>query len=159
MDDAPPIPHAGVGFPPPLIYAAGLLIGWFIHRNWPLPLTAGASRMREIVAMMFMATWVVLMCWASATFLRAHTTFLPNRPAATLVTNGPYQFTRNPMYVSLGALYIAITLLINSWWPVALLPGVFIAIRIAVVAREERYLASAFPSEYAAYCRRVRRWL
>jgi protein-S-isoprenylcysteine O-methyltransferase Ste14 len=159
MDDAPPIPHAGVGFPPPLLYAAGLFIGWLVHRNWPLPLTAGASQLREVVAMIFMAGWVVLMCWAFATFFRAHTTFLPNRPATTLVTNGPYRFSRNPMYVSFAALYIAVTLLINSWWPMALLPVVFIAVRRAVVAREERYLASAFPAEYAAYCQRVRRWL
>ena len=30
--------HAGVHFPPPLIYAAGLLGGWLINRWWPLPL-------------------------------------------------------------------------------------------------------------------------
>ena len=32
-------------------------------------------------------------------------------------------------------------------------------IQQAVIAREERYLSGAFPEEYAAYRRRVRRWL
>jgi protein-S-isoprenylcysteine O-methyltransferase Ste14 len=159
MDEAPPIPHPGVGFPPPFIYAGGLLLGWWVHRQWPLPLTAGASQLREIVAVVCIGVWLVLMLWASLTFLQARTTFLPNRPARLLVTTGPYTFTRNPMYLSLAALYIGVTLWINSWWPVALLPIVLILIRRAVVAREERYLASAFPSEYSEYCRRVRRWM
>ena len=159
MDEAPPIPHPGIGFPPPLIYAGGLAAGWWVHLRWPLPLTAGASRPREMVAAVCIGVWLVLMLWAFAAFLHAHTTFMPNRPARLLVTNGPYRFTRNPMYLSLAALYIGVTLLINSWWPVALLPIVLILIRRAVVAREERYLASAFPVEYSDYCRRVRRWV
>ena len=69
------------------------------------------------------------------------------------------QVTRNPMYVSLVALYAGVTLLVNTWWPFLFLPFVVIAVDRAVIAREERYLASAFPAEYGAYARRVRRWL
>ena len=84
---------------------------------------------------------------------------LPNLPAARLVTNGPYRITRNPMYVSLVALYLAVSLLLNSWWPVLFLPLVIFVMGLAVIRREERYLAGAFPEEYAAYRRNVRRWL
>ena len=84
---------------------------------------------------------------------------LPSRPAARLVTNGPYRITRYPMYVSLVALYLAVTLLLNSWWPLLFLPIVIFVLGLAVIRREERYLAVAFPEEYAAYSRNVRRWL
>jgi len=63
------------------------------------------------------------------------------------------------MYVSLAALYLAIALIIGSWWPVVLLPLVLLVIQRAVIAREERYLRQRFPAEYPAYCARVRRWL
>ena len=92
-------------------------------------------------------------------FWRSHTTLIPNRRATTLVTAGPHRITRNPMYVSLVALYLGVTLLGNSWWPAVLLPIVVLVVDRAVIAREERYLAAAFPGEYAAYCARVRRWL
>jgi len=63
------------------------------------------------------------------------------------------------MYVSLVALYLAVSLLLNSWWPVLFLPLVIFVMGLAVIRREERYLAAAFPEEYAAYRRNVRRWL
>ena len=75
------------------------------------------------------------------------------------MTAGPYRLTRNPMYVSLAALYVGVSLFANSWWPLLLLPVVLLAVDRAVIAREERYLAGAFPAEYAAYRARVRRWL
>jgi len=63
------------------------------------------------------------------------------------------------MYMSLTALYLGLTIILRSWWPLILLPVVLLIIRRYVIAREERYLAGAFPLEYPAYCARVRRWL
>ena len=155
----PSIPNPGVRFPPPLIYAAGLLVGWLLDRRWPLPMTAPDSPARELLADLCFLVWLAVMVWAFVTFRRARTSTIPNQPAATIVTGGPYRFTRNPMYVSLVALYLAVTLALNSWWPVLFLPLVLLVLLRAVIAREERYLASAFPAEYDAYRRRVRRWL
>jgi len=154
-----PLPHPGVRIPPPFIYVAGFGLGWLLHRWWPLPITASASRVRVVVAAACIVIWLAFMFGAFVMFLRARTAIIPNRPAASLVTSGPYRFTRNPMYVSLVALYIGVTLIIDSWWPLLLLPVVVLVIQRAVIAREERYLASAFPAEYAAYRQRVRRWL
>jgi protein-S-isoprenylcysteine O-methyltransferase Ste14 len=63
------------------------------------------------------------------------------------------------MYVSLVLLYVGVTLALDTWWPLVLLPLVIVAVDRLVIRREERYLAAAFPSEYPAYCRRVRRWV
>jgi protein-S-isoprenylcysteine O-methyltransferase Ste14 len=63
------------------------------------------------------------------------------------------------MYVSLVALYLALALLMNTWWPIVLLPVVILVIDRTVIAREERYLSSAFPNEYGPYRARVRRWV
>ena len=149
----------GVRFPPPFVYAAGILIGWLLHRWWPLPMTAPDSLPRELAAFVFIAIWLALMLSAFAVFRRVRTAIIPNKPARAVVTGGPYRFTRNPMYASLVALYLGLTLVLNSWWPFFLLPLVVVVIQQAVIAREERYLSGAFPDEYAAYRRRVRRWL
>jgi protein-S-isoprenylcysteine O-methyltransferase Ste14 len=112
-----------------------------------------------VVAGICLVIWLALMLGALVNFRRARATIVTVRPAAALVTDGPYRYTRNPMYVSLVALYLGITLLVNSLWPVFLLPMVVLVIQQAVIVREERYLAGAFPTEYAEYCERVHRWL
>jgi protein-S-isoprenylcysteine O-methyltransferase Ste14 len=159
MATSSPPPHAGVHVPPPLLYVAGFLLGWLLHRWWPAPITAGPSTGRMLAAAACVAVYLVIFAAAFLTFRRARTTLIPNRPATRLATGGPYRLTRNPMYVSLAALYLGVALFANSWWPVALLPLVLLVVDRAVIAREERYLAAAFPDEYAAYRARVRRWL
>jgi protein-S-isoprenylcysteine O-methyltransferase Ste14 len=159
MTTSDPRPHAGVNFPPPFVYVAGILVGWLLNRRWRLPLTGGSSSVREALAVLLMVTWLVVSVGAFAAFRRHRTTIIPNRPASAVVTDGPYRYTRNPMYVSLVALYLALALLMNTWWPIVLLPVVILVIDRTVIAREERYLSSAFPNEYGPYRARVRRWV
>ena len=159
MADAAPLPHAGVRFPPPIIYVAGIAGGWALNRWHPLPITAGASPVRVAAGVTGVLLWLAIFLAAAIVFRRARTTLIPNKPAAAIVTGGPYRFTRNPMYVSLVALYLGVTALMNTWWPIVFLPLVVIVVDRFVIAREERYLASAFPDAYGAYAGRVRRWL
>jgi protein-S-isoprenylcysteine O-methyltransferase Ste14 len=151
--------HAGVAFPPPLLYAVPLAVGWLLHRWYPLPITTGRSAIRMILAVICILAYILLFFSAFASFRHARTTLIPNRPAAKLVTSGPYRLTRNPMYLSLVALYLAVTLLVNSWWPLILLPLVVLLVNRTVISREEGYLSQTFPADYAAYRARVRRWL
>lgn len=151
--------NAGVRFPPPFVYVIGIAVGWLLNRWIALPITAGPSRTRNIVAAILALVFLALFVAALTAFRRAHTTLVPNRPATAFVTRGPYAFTRNPMYLGLVALYVAAALWLNSWWVLVLLPVVVLVIDRAVIAREERYLGAAFPAEYSAYRARVRRWL
>jgi protein-S-isoprenylcysteine O-methyltransferase Ste14 len=155
--------HAGVHFPPPFIYVGGIVIGWLLDRAWPWPVTclpgSSASTARLVLAAVLLVGYVALFVAALSAFRRAHTTLIPNRPATAFVTDGPYRWSRNPMYVSLALLYLAAALWVNSWWAVLMLVPVLLLIQTAVIAREERYLSSAFPADYVSYCSRTRRWL
>ncbi len=150
----------GVPFPPPLLFIGGFLLGWWldtrleflIHGTGPGPVQLG-------LGFVLVAGGFLLMLWGITTFVRARTAVMPIRPARTIVTNGPYRFTRNPMYVGLTTAYVGIALLVNMVWPLVTLPAALVALRYLVIAREERHLRQAFPGEYAAYCGRVRRWL
>lgn len=160
MADATRPAHAGVRFPPPLLYVAGVVAGLALHYYWrPLPMTPGASAVRVALGVAAVLVYAALFLGAFTAFRRHHTTLIPNKPATAFVTSGSYRLTRNPMYVSLVALYLGVSAFANSWWPVILLPLVVVAVDRAVIAREERYLASAFPAEYSAYRSRVRRWV
>lgn len=154
-----PLANAGVRFPPPIIFAIGFLAGWLLHRVYPLPILPPATAAREPAGVTVLAVGLAFMLWAFATFIAARTAVIPHHPASRLVTSGPYRFSRNPMYTGLTIAYLGLTLLVNSAWPLLFLPLVIMALLALVIQREERYLQSAFGEEYAAYTRRVRRWL
>ena len=149
--------NPGVRFPPPLLYVAAVVAGWLLDRQWPLPI--GAAGPRRALASLLIAVWAVLTASSFRSFWRKHTSIVPIRPATALVIAGPYRFTRNPMYVGLALLTVAIGLLLNTWWPIALLIPTLILIQFFVIAPEERYLRRRFGAEYEAYTRQVRRWL
>jgi protein-S-isoprenylcysteine O-methyltransferase Ste14 len=76
-----------------------------------------------------------------------------------MVVHGPFRFTRNPMYVGLVALYMSLSLFVNSAWPLILLPVVIAVVQRQVIVREEAYLEGKFGEQYRAYKARVRRWI
>jgi protein-S-isoprenylcysteine O-methyltransferase Ste14 len=153
----------GVRFPPPLLFVAGFGVGLLSHREIPLPIAGmepgGGYAIRYALGWVLVTAGALLALAAIAAFRRARTNILPNRPASALVVSGPYRFTRNPMYLGLTLLYLGGMFLANTWWPALLLPLVLAALYLAVIRREERYLAAEFGDAYAAYRARVRRWL
>jgi protein-S-isoprenylcysteine O-methyltransferase Ste14 len=75
------------------------------------------------------------------------------------VAEGPYRFTRNPIYLGFTLVYGGVTALANSPWGALLLPFVLVLMQRGVIQREERYLERVFGEEYLQYKTRVRRWI
>jgi protein-S-isoprenylcysteine O-methyltransferase Ste14 len=145
----------GVKFPPPFLFAGGILAGWLLNKWIALPLPA----LPPLLGWALIAAGVLLALSAVSLFFRARTHLIPNRPANSLVVAGPYRFTRNPMYVSLTAVYLGVCVLMQSVWALVLLPLVLTAIYRNVISPEEAYLERRFGGEYTQYQKRVRRWL
>ncbi|MFL6263524.1 MAG: methyltransferase family protein [Thermoanaerobaculia bacterium] len=149
--------HSGVAIPPPLFYAVPLAAGLLLHRAYPFGLMPRGAAVPLGVLLVLLG--LSLVGFAMASFLRARTSPLPVKPTTAIVETGPYRFTRNPMYVGLAALYLGITLWVDSLWPVLFLPVALFTIQRFVIAREERYLEAKFGDQYCDYKTRVRRWL
>jgi protein-S-isoprenylcysteine O-methyltransferase Ste14 len=147
----------GVRFPPPFLYAAAVVGGWLLNKRWPLP--TGHASIASIVGAGLAAAALALALASMGRFWRSKTSISPNRPAAALVISGPYRFTRNPMYVGMAMLTVALALILGTWWPVILLVPTLMVLQRLVIVREERYLQRRFPGEYERYMRQVRRWL
>ena len=154
-----PLPNAGVRFPPPFIYLLGLALGYGLNRVVPLWLASPEPRWMFRLGIVVLVGGMLFAGWGILTFRRQATAIIPHRPASTIVTSGPYRFTRNPMYIGMSVQYSGVALLLDTWWAFALLPVVVAIIDRQVIAREERYLASAFGAEYDSYRSRVRRWI
>ena len=155
--DAQARDSAGVKVPPPLIYLAGLIIG-FLAGKW-LPNVSAPVVVSRMLGGLLIGFGMVLAFSAMRVFRKVGTAVRPDRPASTLANGGPYRFTRNPMYLSLAFVYAGIAILGQSLWALLLLPAILLVIRYGVIAREEPYLERQFGEAYTNYKARVRRWI
>src|SRR5262249_22700966 len=96
---------------------------------------------------------------ALARFRRARTGVRPFSDATSLIVDGPYRFTRNPMYLGMLAMLAGGALVLGTATPWLGPPGFFALIDRRFIAREEVFMAERFGDEYRNFCRRVRRWL
>lgn len=97
--------------------------------------------------------------WALRTMLRAGEQPDPGTPTRSIVRDGPFARTRNPIYLSFALFDLGVALLANNWWIVLALAVLMVYVDRGIVQREERYLEEAFGDEYLDYKRNVRRWL
>ncbi len=81
-----------------------------------------------------------------------------SNPPERLVTEGPYAWTRNPMYLGHLIFFAGPALLLHSWPALAVLAAhaVWFDRR---VRDDESGLLALFGPPYRDYCSRVRRWI
>jgi len=78
---------------------------------------------------------------------------------ARLVTQGPYAYVRNPLYLGNFFLTLGATFISELLWMVPIAVVLYLIQYIPIVLWEEEVLAQRFGREYAAYCRHVPRWI
>lgn len=148
----------GIRVHPPVLFAGGLAAGWLLERVMPLPLGPTASPSRLAAALAIATIGVAIALWAVLLFRRVRTGIPVHHAVTSLVTGGPYRWSRNPIYLGLVLVYAAAALALNIAWPLILLPAVLLALHALVIRREEALLARLFGDSYRAYARSVRRW-
>ncbi|HET8699186.1 MAG TPA: isoprenylcysteine carboxylmethyltransferase family protein [Gammaproteobacteria bacterium] len=79
--------------------------------------------------------------------------------ADTLVTQGLFHHTRNPMYVGKFFLVLGAGIASNRWPAMLAISGAYAFMYQAVTLAEEDYLRRKFGAAFDEYCRRVPRWL
>ena len=150
--------NPGVIAPPPLIYAGALAAGLLANRRLRLPFLLPRRLSRTLGPLLFIGGFLIGLL-GFLEMRRVQTNANPRKPATTVVTEGPYRFTRNPMYVGFTLMYVGISALANALPPVLLLPLVLRLMRRGVIEREEAYLEQKFGDVYLEYKVRAPRWI
>jgi protein-S-isoprenylcysteine O-methyltransferase Ste14 len=165
----PDIP--GVIAPPPLIFLGFLFVGWGLASIGARPevveagyswLAAGVGleiEVRRGVALSLIIGGLLLDGMAAGLFRRRGTAVEPWKPSTVLIHEGPYRFSRNPIYVGFAITYAGLAIAMDSFVALLLLSPCLLMIDRFVIQREERYLAAKFGADYEAYREKVRRWL
>jgi protein-S-isoprenylcysteine O-methyltransferase Ste14 len=143
---------------PPAPYAAALVGGWWLDRNW-----AGLGwdwhDVNVPLGWLLIGAGLVLFAWTLWTFLLHHTTVNPFRGASELCTDGPFQFSRNPIYLGDWLIFAGVSLLLHTWWPLVFAPLIWAMLRYGVIRHEEAHLEGKFGDAYRSYKTKVRRWI
>jgi protein-S-isoprenylcysteine O-methyltransferase Ste14 len=143
--------------PPPLVYAAALYGSWWLQQRYDL----GFEQVwfAPVLGWALIGLGLAGFTWALAAIWGHRTTVNPYKAASNLVTNGPFSRSRNPIYVSDWFVYLGVTILLGTVWPLLFAPLVWAVMRFGVIAHEEAHLQAKFGDEYLSYCNRVNRWL
>jgi protein-S-isoprenylcysteine O-methyltransferase Ste14 len=152
------VDNPGVIAPPPLLYAGALGIGLAVDFLLFRLSTGIPASIRYALAALLLAAALALGISAMNLFRRAGTNAQPWRPTTTIVADGVYAFTRNPMYLATTLLYMAISIAADSAIALLLLIPLLIVMHYGVIVREERYLKAKFGDDYRRYKSTVRRW-
>lgn len=150
-----------IGILPLALSAAGFIVSLTLEfvlplRFLPVFLSPG---WQLLVGPALFAFALALMVWAMVTLKRAGTAFNPSEPTTRIVANGPFGFSRNPMYLTLLIFQAGVATCFSLEWGLVLLPVVWLALDRLVVVREEAYLNGAFGEAYRTYQARTRRWI
>src|SRR5688572_2559271 len=151
-----------VRFPPPLLFIAGFLIGVYLLDTPSRPIrlfAGGAPQWAQIAGAVAVVLGVALTFSGFVWLRRALTPVVTISPATSLVTGGPYTFSRNPMYVGMSIAYLGLAVALNAGGALVVFPLVLVTLFVLVIRKEERHLGEKFGESYGAYRQRVRRWL
>ena len=161
----------GVIAPPPLIYLGFLFLGWGLAQLGAQPgaveagfgwLSAGYGltvEARRAVALILIVGGLLFDGMAAGLFRRRGTAVEPWKPSTALIVEGPYRFTRNPMYLGMVMLLIGVAVMLGTLTPGLVIPPFAWWISRRFIAQEEVMLEERFGEEYLQFMRRVRRWI
>jgi protein-S-isoprenylcysteine O-methyltransferase Ste14 len=137
---------------PMLVRGGAAVAGGWWQLGW---LVAGAG--------LALYLWCLLLFLASggtpALFFTRPARAIIGEEPRTVVRNGPYRFSRNPMYLSMVTAIAGQAIAYRSALLAAYLAIVWLCFEVIVVVFEEPHLRRERGAAYEEYCRRVRRWL
>jgi protein-S-isoprenylcysteine O-methyltransferase Ste14 len=145
--------------PPPVVALTFGVLMWLTSTTFRA--AANPITFHAVVAVVFACVGAVIGVSAMALFVRAKTTMNPIKAdtATSLVTNGVFRVTRNPMYLSLLLYLIAWAVYLENWLALVFVPLFVIYMNEFQIKPEERAMETLFGPHYAEYKARVRRWV
>ncbi len=102
---------------------------------------------------------IILPVWGARVFKQHRTNLLPYKDPDTMVTSGPFAFTRNPMYLGMFLVLAGAAVLVGTEMGLVF-PLVFFAVaNWYFIPFEEGRMAEMFGEAFDDYKAKVRRWI
>ncbi len=143
---------------PPRLAILYLVIAWIVDYVLSSPAVISIGY-RFWLSLVIVGGGVWLSYRTVKLFERAGTTHKLSGESTALVIEGPFRWSRNPLYLGLTLIVLGIAIYGGSV-PFLLVPVVFfLTLNFGFVPWEEGRLETTFGDPYRAYLQEVRRWL
>jgi protein-S-isoprenylcysteine O-methyltransferase Ste14 len=110
-------------------------------------------------AWMLLAAGFLLRVWATYLFYERRMKVISLLPQNSLITTGPYRFSRNPLYLG-GNVFIFFGAALFLGSPAGLMiTALHLPLADRLIRREEKQLEREFGEEWIRYKNQVRRWI
>jgi len=150
------MPEASKVLPPSYFFGAVVIL-LLVHFFFPL--AAWLVAPWTYVSVVPLLLGAVLVLQPARVFEKRNTTIKPFQESTTLVTDGFFRISRNPMYLGMVLLLAGLAVFFGTA-SAAVVPAVFMwVVTRRFILAEEAALLRTFGSEYEDYRRRVRRWI
>lgn len=146
------------GFPdlPPLWLLLFLALNWAVARvlpgavNWTL---------LSVLSWGFIAVGLVLIAWSAWWFWHHKTPIEPHHAPKSLIIEGPYRLSRNPIYLAMAIILGGSILGRGQVICLVLLPIFVVILNRRFIVAEEAGLRAAFGAQAETYLQKTRRWV
>ncbi len=142
---------------PPIWLVFGVIAVFVCNEFFPGVRFTGLAS--QVVGGVIILVALLLLVNAGGLFTKAGTDLVPFKNVTTLVTDGVYRYSRNPMYLGMALVLLGTAITVGAATALAV-PVVFmVIIEFRFIRPEETMLEGLFPDTFPAYCQQVRRWL
>lgn len=106
--------RAGVIAFPPLLFGSTLAVGLLLSFVFPTPWLRGSVALITGAVLVILAVTTLLLAFRG--LIDHKTTIHPGGSTTAIVSTGVYQYSRNPMYLSLTLIYGGVSLMASAFW-------------------------------------------
>lgn len=148
--------HPDILVRPPKMVAAGLVIALVLDIVWAVNICP--LWFQIMIGLPLLAGGLYLMGWARRDFKAHDTPVSTEKPVREVVTDGPYVYTRNPIYIGGAAALFGLAFTIDNLWLMIATGVIMAVIHLHVIVEEEFYLEKKFGEIYLSYKNKTPRW-
>jgi protein-S-isoprenylcysteine O-methyltransferase Ste14 len=142
---------------PPVWLLIFMAAAWAQAQVWnPMDYTSDFTTLIGRGAIVF---GIILMSVSFMLFQKHRTSVVPKRTPNSIITSGPYKYSRNPIYVADAIVLIGYVLTLGSVISLVLVPAFAWVIRKRFINGEEVGIRAEFGQAYEDYCQQTRRWI
>lgn len=142
---------------PPTYFYACIVISVMLH--FLLPIEQIIKLPYNWIGFLFFFLGGTLNIWTDQLFKKVNTTVKPFEKPSSLILNGPFKISRNPMYLGMALLLIGLGFVLGSITSFIGFILFVAAMEIGFIHQEEKILLGVFGTEFEAYKKKVRRWI
>ena len=139
---------------PPVILLCGLIAQVVLYFTFPI-----LVNLSILFGILILIIGISLVYISLRKLSKMKTTFIPDGKPEKLVKDGPFRFSRNPIYLGMLLILVGVSISLQSFSSLMISIVFGLIINFTWIKHEEKKLEDIFDSEWEEYSKRTRRWL